>query len=201
MKTIIRQGTFESNSSSTHSISIVNKEKDVISTFPRNSEYCIWLEPSEVANGEERISVIYKMMSEVAKAKFILNVITSYIDHNEDKYPEIAYWIDYDNRIPNNNRNFETLIKQKPFVWFKEILEEETGTEFKFEKPIDDYFPYYSYLHDDDRELEDIFKCDWQNEKSFKNFMRNIVFNDDIIIVDTDEPYYNAEGMRQVEIM
>lgn len=200
MKKIIREGVFESNSSSSHSISIVNKEQEVAATFPRNSEDCILLQPSEIANGEEHYHVIHKLISEVAKAKFILNIIATYIDNNEDKYSEIVYWIDSEKLIENNNRNFETLMKQKPFVWFKEMLEEETGTKFEFEKPVDDYFPYYLYVRDDNCSLDEIFECNWQDEKSFKDFMRNIVFNDDIIIIDSDEPYY-SDGRYEEEIM
>ena len=203
MKKIIRKGVFESNSSSSHSISIVNKEKDVLRTFPRNSEYCIRLQESDIANGDELYTVTHKLISEVAKAQFILNIIATYIDYNEYKYPEVAYWIDHENHIKNDNRNFETLIKQKPFVWFKEVLEEETGSKFEFEKPYDNNYgyPYYLYACDSDYGLESIFKCDWQDEKSFKDLMRNIVFNDNVVIIDSDKAYCDDGDGHEEEIM
>lgn len=194
MRKIIREGVFESNSSSSHSL-IIKSRKDIrLDTFPRNSEYIIWLNEYGVADGNEYKAEIARLNSEVDKARFMLNVIASHIDsdgeYDETHYPEVTYWLDYDRRITNDNRNFETLIKQKPFVWFKEMLEEVTGTEFEYEEPNNDYyFPYYQRVYPDDYNVEDVFKCNWYDEKDFKEYMKNIIFNEDVVIVDADIPY------------
>lgn len=193
MRKIIRESVFESNSSSSHSL-IIKSRKDIrLETFPRNSEYIIWLNEYGVTDGYEQSVDVARLHSEVDKAKFMLNVITEHIETDEYdencRYPEIAYWIDYDNRIRNDNRNFKTLISQKPFVWFKEMLEEVTGTEFEYEEPDNDYFPYYKRIYLDNYAVEDVFNCNWYDEKDFKEYMKDIVFNEDIIIVDADIPY------------
>lgn len=190
MKKIVRNGVFESNSSSSHSISIKNINDIDIARIPRNSEYCIHLEGAEIADSNEFMTLTYEFRSELAKAKYILNVIASYIYYYDESYQNFYYGCD--------NDMFDSFINHRLFVWYKEMLEEETGTEFAFDEP-DDYYPYYDTVYPDDSRFEEIFTCDWNDEKSFKNFMKNLVFNDDIVVVDCDRAYaYYEEGSHVV---
>lgn len=193
MKKIIRKNVFETNSSSSHSISIEQRREIELPKLPRNSTEVYLLEEIECANSYEKGYTSNKLMSEVGKARFMLNVIASYLDEREDyddeDYKELAYWIDYENNIINQSRTFEVLLKQKPFVWFKEVLEEETKTKFEFVEPNDKEFPFYERVWNEGDSIQEIFECDWKDEKSFKEYIKNIIFNDEIYIEDEDYGY------------
>lgn len=207
MKKIVRKNTFETNSSSSHSLVIGKRTQPVLEHFPRNSEYIYHLEQQGVADGDEVYVEVQRLQSEVDKAKFMLNVIAAHMDVAENLYPDVSYyavdklksrsdfksqrdyWYYLDSLPRNKNRTFEVMIKQNPFVWFKELLEEETGTEFKFEAPESEYFPYYSAASTEDDNLDDIAGIDWWNEEKFKARVKEIVFDEEIVILDADMPY------------
>ena len=188
MKKIIRTGVYETNSSSSHAIIIGGRKQRRLDTFPRNSEYIYHLAEYGVTYSDERSLDVARLYSEVDKARFMLNILACHIDDEYERYPAVVYWLDWENRITNPNRSFEALIAQKPFVWLKELLEEQTGTEFEFEKPDDSYFPYYRKAYDDNYGLDHI-NIDWYDEKKFKERVSEIIFNPDIIITDADIPY------------
>jgi hypothetical protein len=188
MKKIIRENTFETNSSSSHALIIGGRKESKLDTFPRNSEYIYHLAEYGVTDSDERQLDIAKLYSEVDKARFMINIIVSHIEDSE-QYPEVNYWLDWPNRIENPNRTFETLIRQKPFVWLKEVIEKETGTEFEFEEPENDYFPYYRHFYLDDYDVSTGTGINFYNEGSFKERVRDIIFNPEIIITDADIPY------------
>lgn len=188
MKKIIREKTFETNSSSSHALIIGGRKERSRDTFPRNSEYIYHLAEYGVTDSDEWRLDVAKLYSEVDKARFMLNIIVSHIEESEN-YPEVNYWLNYENRIENPNRTFETLIKQKPFVWLKELLEKETGTKFEFEEPENDYFPYYSHFWVDDDDIATATGINFYDEESFKERVTNIIFNSEIVITDADIPY------------
>lgn len=207
MKNIIRKNTFETNSSSSHSLVIGRRTQPILEVFPRHSDQVYRLEEMKVAYGDEIYVEMQRLQSEVDKARFMLNILASYIYDNEHLYPEISYYsipeekqlnyTDFDSQrdyfsylsdLPKNpNRTFEVLIAQKPFVWFKEMLEEETGTKFEFIKPSDSYFPYYNCVHDEYN--DEVVGADWYDETKFKARMKEIIFDEDIVILDADVPY------------
>lgn len=189
MKKIIRTGVYETNSSSSHALSIGGRKQRYLDTFPRNSEYIYYLAEYGVTCSDEISLDLARLYSEVDKAKFILNILASHIEEEDERYPDTAYWLDWENRIQNPNRSFELLIAQKPFVWLKELLEEQTGTKFEFEQPHDNDFPYYRTAYDDNYGLDDVVNINWYDEKKFKERMSEIIFNPDIIIIDADIPY------------
>lgn len=192
-KRIIRLNTFETNSSSSHSLVIGRRTKPTLEQFPRNSKHIHHLEEYGVTWSGERSLDIAKLHSEVDKARFMLNIIASHIeeddDYEESHYPEVTFWLDYDNNIENPNRTFETLIAQKPFVWLKEVLESYTETEFKFVKPKSSHFPYYETTYDDNKCLDKVTDIDFFDEKKFKERVAQIIFDEEIVIVDADIPY------------
>lgn len=192
-KRIIRLNTFETNSSSSHSLVIGKRTEPILNQFPRNSEYIYHLEEYGATWSDECTLDIAKLRSEIDKARFMLNIIASHIaeedDREESHYPEVTFWLDYDNDIENSNRTFETLIAQKPFVWLKEVLESYTGTEFKFTEPEDSYFPYYETVYDENKDLDKVTDIDFFDEKKFKERVAQIIFDEEIVIVDADIPY------------
>lgn len=188
-KKIVRQSTFETNSSSSHSLVISRRIKPKLEQFPRNSKHIYYLEEYGVTWSGECALDVAKLHSEVNKARFMLNIIASHIeeddDYNKGHYPEVAFWLDGD----NPNRTFEALIAQKPFVWFKEVLESHTNTEFEFVEPRGDYFPYYERVCDDRKSLDKAIDIDFFDEKKFKERVAQIIFDEEIIIIDADIPY------------
>ena len=198
MKKIIRLSTFETNSSSSHSLVITKRKDPVMNSFPRNSDKVFELTEYGVVEGYDYGIEVETMYCEVDKARFMLNVIAGHIEEDDDgyydefHYPEVAYWInnDWENDVKNTNRTFELLIKQKPFVWLKELLEEKTGTKFEFVKPDTGWdFPYYVQARDNNNGLDEVIDINWFDEKEFKERMSEIIFNDDIIIEDRSEGY------------
>lgn len=209
MKKIIRKGVFESNSSSSHVLIIGKRTQPMFDRFPRNVDGLAYeLIDMEVADSDEWRSDIHRLYGEVQKARFMLNILAAHINAEDEHYPEISYYAvpekdlrkssefesyrDYalylDSIPRNKNRTFETMIKQKPFMWFKEMLEEETGIKFKFVEPKDDYFPFYDAVYIDE-DLNQIVDIDWFNEEAFKARIKEIVFDDNIVILDADVPY------------
>lgn len=192
MRKIVRQGTFETNSSSTHSLVIGRRTKSTSEEFPRNSKhiYCLG-EYGRTSGGEYTLDIV-TLRSEVDKAKFMLNIIASHIEEDDDfeegHYPEVAFWFDHKNKIENPNRTFETLIAQKPFVWLKEVLESYTKTKFNFMKPKRNYFPYYEIVYDEYKHIDKATNIDFFDEKKFKERVAQIIFDKDIVIIDADMP-------------
>lgn len=167
MKRIIRQSIFETNSSSSHSISIVNKTEIPDNDFPRDSKdkfILISLDPAETSNDFMSLSYLFK--SEVGKAGYLLNVIASYISEEED-----IWEIDE-----------ETFLKSKYARWFREMLIETTNTNIVFD------FTYRN-TYDGDSSISRIFECNWEDEISFKEYMKNLVFNKDLYIKDIQSSY------------
>lgn len=197
MKKIIRQGAFETNSSSSHSLIIKRKEESSLNTFPRNSDKVFSLSEYGVSNGHEEYPDIYKLTSEVSKARFMLNFIATYIEFNLEEYPDVGYWRDEEQTIKNENRTFSILIQQTPFVWFKELLEEATETKFVFVEPSYGCFPYYDAIYGDE-EIAEEFLVDFKDKDKFKNAIKNIVFNEDVVIIDADIPYGHEEILNNI---
>lgn len=191
-KKIIRQSTFETNSSSSHSLVIGRCAKSTFEQFPRNSKRIYGLGEYGVTNGDEYTVDIVKLRSEVDKAKFMINIIASHIEEDDDDgeghYPEVAFWFDHKNKIENPNRTFETLIVQKPFVWLKEVLESYTKTKFIFMKPKGNYFPYYETVYDEYKHIDKVTNIDFFDEKKFKERVSQIIFDKDIVIIDAGMP-------------
>lgn len=197
----IRNSAFETNSSSSHSISIGLRKKEVIKDIPRN--VAIYEVPEyEIANGHEESTISNTLITEVSKLSFLFNIVATYIrDEYEDGYDNYIGTTfsclceravsesDYDDQRKAISQD---LIYMR---WIREMVQEETGTLIKIpipsKKKYDD-FPYFDTLwteeHDDF--YEEIKKSiENQDESLFKSLCREIVFNPDIIIKDVDEAY------------
>jgi hypothetical protein len=187
---IIRNGVFETNSSSTHSISIIKYKQPKHMIIPRNAPLFEVEEIGQAYGDEYRLDKRHHH-SEADKLRFIVNVIASYVRDNADLYGlEVEYGDNYSEVEESKIRRcYENLIKLNPFAWLKELVEVETNTEITFVKPDSNYFPFFETVYDDKDNLDEIFNCDWQDEKSFKEFMKNVIFNEGVIIENKDVPY------------
>lgn len=84
----LRKGLFETNSSSTHSISIGPVEEPESPKIPRNSKDVFKVPEYEVANGHTDATVINTIVSEVWKLSFLLDIVATHIwkEYDEGDY-------------------------------------------------------------------------------------------------------------------
>lgn len=164
MKRQIRRNVFETNSSSTHSISIYKWQPTRESKIPVNSELEV----------DGYISSQTEIKDEVGKLNYIVVMLASILDH-EDR--------DYD-----NEPNFEEVINSNMFVWLKEIIKEQRNTNVIY-KADQSYFPYFETTYDENNSIREILECDVDDEKSFKSRISEIIFDENIIIEDKENEY------------
>lgn len=176
---IIRKNVFETNSSSSHSIVISNKENKTMK-FPRKSNDVFKLD--YVAPSCCDSSSDYEFLTtEVSKAGYLLCIIASYLEYGADE--DI---IDFEKV---RTLTFNDIYEVKQFKWLKELIEEETDTVIEFEPNSRrrDSFPFYPVTYDDESDITELFCFDWEDENSFKIYMKDIIFNPNIGIIDKDE--------------
>lgn len=159
MKRVIRNCVFETNSSSTHSISIYKWSPPPEYDIPHNSTIEI---NSSILSTE--------ITDEVGKLNYIVAMLANLIEHEDNYY----------------NMKFDEVISSKRFIWLKEIIKERCNTEIVYTKKYD-YSPYFETVYDDYNTIEYIFECDINNENEFKKRVSDIVFNRSIIIGDREE--------------
>lgn len=161
---VIRKNVFETNSSSTHSISIYKWQPTRESKIPVNGELEV----------DGYISSQTEIKDEVGKLNYIVVMLASILDH-EDR--------DYD-----NEPNLEEVINSNIFVWLKEIIKEQRNTDIVY-KSDQSYFPYFETTYDENDSIEEILKCDIDDEKSFKERITEIIFDENIVIEDKENEY------------
>lgn len=184
----IRRSVFETNSSSTHSITISKYVPPERKMIPRNFEGNYWIsEYGEVVGGECEYA-LNSFLDEVDKLRFVVNMIATVYDRS---------------RYYNNNeykKDFETLINDELYVWLKEVIKEETGTEIAFKKPYGEYYPYYETVYSEYDEIENLLALEMNsgefNKEKFKNRIREIIFDKDIAVYNENCPY----GMEEASI-
>jgi len=167
----IRRGVFETNSSSTHSISIFEKKRVKESDIPRDSV----LEVFGVSGWDRDI------FDEVGKLNYIVCMLASIEDD-----------LKYGNKLCYNENDFCEFISQPKFKWLSELVKFERNTELKYSK-YSKSFPYYSTTNDDNDSIWDILSDDHKynlnNEEEFKQRCKEIIFDEDVCISDEDEEY------------
>ena len=100
----------------------------------------------------------------------------------------MASILDHDDRDYDNEPNFEEVINSNMFVWLKEVIKEQRNTDIVY-KSDQSYFPYFETTYDEDRSIEEILKCDTDDEKSFKERITEIIFDENYIIEDKENEY------------
>lgn len=178
----VRRGVFETNSSSSHSITITKweppKEMDIL----RNSVEVFKV--AEMGQAGEYQKVTHE--SEIDKLRFVINMIAQ-------AYEELT-WGESEEYVKSfNNVPFEKLVNHDLFACLKEVVKEETGTEIEFIKPNGNRFPYFDMAFDDDKYTKDLLDIEIEgttlNKEKFKTRLKEIIFNKEIIIKDCDNSY------------
>lgn len=203
MKIQIRHSVFETNSSSTHSISIEPMHEatvndvihDVYIDVLKRHEMNVDLEGDdekfiEVANdkrkffrlkgfpiesGEESFVCIYGIHSKMYKTQFCFMILREYLF---DKY---------------NTSNKETFEKLEELVWFKDYVkklfklkdDDVVITDFVSDKSKWDYDKIYVDCDQAYKEIYDSFK-----DKEEMNKLLDKIMSNDYCIIYLDEPYY-----------
>jgi len=162
-KKVIRNGTFETNSSSVHTISII-KRRHIPKEIPSNSVI--------ICNGT--LSFYDETVDgEVGKLNYLVQLFASLIEQEDEEV----------------DMYFHDMIGGKYFSCLKEIIKKERSTEVVFEKEHDS-FPYYETTSDEERSIKEIIGLEYfETEESLMERCREIIFDNDIVIIDKDNEY------------
>ena len=176
MKRQIRYGVFETNSSSTHSVSIYNKNKIIYSDIPKDSTVVL---NDEYGTGTD-------IIDELGKLNFVVTMLATIVDNKV-----------YDEEL--EIESFEEMINLNWFKWLAEVVKEESNTDVIYECPKywsgkpKESVPYYESTYDEHSSIEDIFTDDNPNimddEAKFKERIKDIIYNPSIIIEDKENEY------------
>ena len=171
MKVQVRRGTFETNSSSTHSLSITER-KPSLPKFVKGQRIAL---TGYQADETYEYYGVRTFNNQEQKANLLVNMIFVIIDSETD----ISLWA-----IDDYELRYEYLMSQPQFVWLKEVIEEETHGTVSYPKFEDLYnkYEFFDVMFDDDRNLSDILDIDFNDELKFKARAKEIIFNDDITI-------------------
>lgn len=176
MKRQIRRGVFETNSSSTHSVSIFTRKTKQYSDIPKNSVIII--------DGSYEYGT--DIIDEVGKLNFVVTMLATIM---EDKV-DYCRW---------EKKSFDEMVDWGWFKWLAETIKEESNTNLIYEHPsygMEIYkssFPYYDTTYDEYISIETIFTNgdpDILNDKEkFKERVKEIIYNKEIIIEDKENEY------------
>lgn len=176
MKRQIRRCVFETNSSSTHSVSIYNKNKIIYSDIPKDS--------TVILNDEYDAGT--DIIDELGKLNFVVTMLATIVDNKE-----------YDEEL--EVKSFEEMINLDWFKWLAEVVKEENNTDIIYECPKywsgepKKYAPYYDTTWDEHDSIENIFTDDnpsiMNDETKFKERVKDIIYNPSIIIEDKENEY------------
>lgn len=193
---IIREGVYETNSSSSHSIVIKRKKVHEMNIPLGLANYKV-SEMGDVSYSEEQID-IDRHYTQVDKLRFMLNILASICEH---LYNDNKMFVNYDYDNPNRHsyeymeQFWEEMISSVYFKTLEDVVYEETGTHIEFVRPQSDYIPFYSAIYSEDQDIEDILEIDTDNLDidKFKRKLKEIIFDEDIVIVNANIPY-GCEG-------
>lgn len=176
MKRQIRRGVYETNSSSTHSVSIYNNSKRRFQDIPRNSEVVL----------NDTYEYGTDIFDELGKLNYVVTMLASII---ERKY-------DYDEQ---KVESFENMINLNWFRWLADVVREESNTEVIYKCPTysdgrdKTYQPYYDTTYDEYDSIETILAGDdsdmLDDEMKFKERIKDIIYNPSIVIEDKENEY------------
>ena len=176
MKRQIRRGVYETNSSSTHSVSIYNNSKRRFQDIPRNSEVVL----------DDTYKYGIDIFDELGKLNYVVTMLASIIERRCD-YDELKV------------ESFEDMINLNWFKWLSDVVKEESNTEVIYKCPTSydgsdkSYQPYYDTTYDEYDSIETIFVGDdgdtLDNEVKFKNRVKDIIYNPSVVIEDKENEY------------
>ena len=174
MKKQIRHGVFETNSSSTHSVSIYKKKINT-NNIPIDTVL-------NISTDYDR-GVFY---SEVDKLNFIVIMLASIVENKCD-YEDLEI------------KSFNEMISLPWFKWLAEVVKEESNTDIIYKVPTywngkeKTYVPYYETTYDENNSIEEIF-TDFEPEiltdkAKFKELVKNLIYDPTVVMEDVKEEY------------
>lgn len=176
MKRQIRCGVYETNSSSTHSVSIYNNSKRRFQDIPRNSEVVL----------NDTYEYGTDIFDELGKLNYVVTMLASIIERKCD-YDELKV------------ESFENMINLNWFRWLADVVREESNTEVIYKCPTysngrdKTYQPYYDTTYDEYDSIETILAGDdsdmFDDEMKFKERIKDIIYNPSIVIEDKENEY------------
>lgn len=171
MKVQVRRGTFETNSSSTHSLSITER-KPSLQKFVKGQRIVL---TGYQCDDHYTYYGVKTFNSQEEKANLLVNMLFVIIDSESD----ISLW-----SIDDYELRYEYLMSQPQFTWLKEVIEEETHGTVSYPnfEELHDKYEFFDVMYDDDRNVSDILDVDFNDELKFKARVKEIIFNDDITI-------------------
>lgn len=188
---LVRNNVFETNSSSTHSISICRYEKPQENNIPRNYKDVYMVSEFGDVGGSDETYACDTHNTEVSKLRFLINMIASVYEDSE----LYENW-EYERRDDEiyKKEYFRKLITQDLFVWLKEVVFEETGTEIEIEMPSNNWFPYFEQTYTEYDSIENMLDIEEDengkyNKDKFKTRIKDIIFNSKVYIENENCPY------------
>lgn len=182
----VRNWVFETNSSSTHSLTI-RKTPHSHSVIPENSELDICREVEFISN--------QTAVSEMEKLRYLVSMIALYMEHQADHGEAFDedYYSFYGEKSTAGWRRYQKDIFSFPWlVWLCEVVKEERDTILFFDKNVTD-FPYIS--EKDGFEDEYVWealglsRANKDNKEVVKELFRDIIFNNNIVLEDAVDEY------------
>ncbi|MBQ7240295.1 MAG: hypothetical protein IJH63_01640 [Methanobrevibacter sp.] len=188
---LVRNNVFETNSSSTHSISICRYEKPQENNIPRNYKDVYMVSEFGDVGGSDETYACDTHNTEISKLRFLINMIASVYEDSE----LYENW-EYERRDDEiyKKEYFRKLITQDLFVWLKEVVFEETGTEIEIEMPSNNWFPYFEQTYTEYDSIENMLDIEEDengkyNKDKFKTRIKDIIFNSKVYIENENCPY------------
>lgn len=182
----VRNLVFETNSSSTHSLTIRRLSEDK-RTIPYDSKLNICEEVDYQSSDT--------IMNEMDKLRYMVQMIALQMDYESSNdyfgTETYRYWGE---KAKEGWKKYKKNILAFPWlVWLCEIVKEERNTTLIFEGKYNNDFPYISDFSsfDDEYPFEAIGlnKKNVYDEKTVKDLFRDIIFNPNVILEDKNEEY------------
>ena len=176
MKKQIRLSVFESNSSSTHSVSICSNSTIKFQDIPTNSEIVL----------NDTYEYGTDIFDELGKLNYIVTMLASIVEYREDK-----------NKL--HVESFANMIELDWFKWLADVVKDESNTEVIYKCPTSydgfdrTYSPYYDTTYDEYDSIEKIFTDDnpevLDDEVKFKKRVKDIIYNSATVIEDKENEW------------
>lgn len=192
---IIREGVFETNSSSSHSLTIKKRTKPRVNDIPRGVDSFLVNEYGVCCCSDESVD-INRHYTQVAKLSFLLNMLATVCNYCQDwdlMFKDYSY-DDYRsaiNKYEYMTQFWEEMINSPYFTILQDVVFEETGTHIEFARPDSDDIPFYDCVYTDDGDVDELLGFDIKNfdAESYKKRLKEILFDEDMVIIDASIPY------------
>lgn len=193
----IRRNLFETNSSSTHSISLSRPTPEKTDDIPTNTNIFIKPYDKPACGYDDEEIEIFAYRTQMAKLRYLIHVLVSVL---HEQVPE-KYLTEFQDKIDNwqyhpsteeKELYAEKFFKLSQFKWLYDMIYEKIGSKLHIEYDIEKSFPFWETVYDDNDNLLEVFEFDndsWNNEDEFKNKMQQLIFDKNIVIYDKNIPY------------